>query len=114
MRERSRKQNKRGGAGQGAGSRYKTSRFDSSPRQAAESGRGAKSPSEPSLDLAPRAVGSLFRTARESMRLTQEQLAALVSERPWQVSRAEIGAIERGRHLPGLVTLIGLSQALHL
>ena len=121
MRERSRREKRPSDAGQEAGRRYKTSAPGSPPKRAgrphqkaARSEHLSEAHSEPSLALAPRAVGSLFRTARESLHLTQEQLAALVSERPWQVSRAEIGAIERGRHLPGLVTLIGLSQALHL
>src|SRR5437867_4121220 len=108
------KENKLGGAGKKAIRGPNTSKAASYQKRKAGSHQEADSSTGLSLAHAPKAVGSLFRTARVSLRLSQEQLAALVSERPWQVSRAEIGAIERGRHLPGLVTLIGLSQALHL
>lgn len=60
-----------------------------------------------------RTVGSFLRSARESQRLSQEQLAAMTGGSGWGVSRAAIGAVERGRSLPSLEALVTLSRVLH-
>ena len=62
--------------------------------------------------LPAQTVGALFRAARRSQELSQEQLAALTRGRPGRVSRAMISAIERGVHLPGLEVLLTLAHAL--
>jgi transcriptional regulator with XRE-family HTH domain len=59
-------------------------------------------------------IGQFLRRTRESLNLSQEQLAALTDGRPGRVSRATISAVERGRHLPGLEVLLTLSQVLHI
>lgn len=61
-----------------------------------------------------RAVGFLVRKARESHGLTQEQLATMTLGKPWQVSRAAISAVERGRNLPNLAALVAFRRILHL
>jgi tetratricopeptide (TPR) repeat protein len=59
-------------------------------------------------------IGFFFRRSRESLNLSQEQLAALTNGNPGRVSRAMISAVECGRHLPGLEVLLTLTQALHI
>jgi tetratricopeptide (TPR) repeat protein len=59
-------------------------------------------------------VGTLFKAAREAQRLSQYQVAALTRGRPGEVSRTLISAIERGRSLPGLETLVSLSRVLNI
>ena len=59
-------------------------------------------------------IGFFFRQTRESLNLSQEQLATLTSGNPGRVSRAMISAVECGRHLPGLEVLLNLTQALHI
>jgi len=81
-------------------------------RQAAARGKG---PESRQGQRAPaQTVGALFRAARHSQELSQEQLAAVTRGRPGRVSRAMISAIERGVHLPGLEVLLTLAQALHV
>lgn len=60
------------------------------------------------------AVGSIFRQAREAQRLSQQQVAEMTSGLPGKVSRTTISAIECGRSLPGLETLVSMSRVLHL
>jgi transcriptional regulator with XRE-family HTH domain len=67
-------------------------------------------PSDPELPRgAARAVGGIFRSAREMQRLSQHQVAALTDAMPWRISRTAIGDIERGRSLPGIEALVSLA-----
>jgi len=47
--------------------------------------------------VAQQAIGSFLRATRTAQKLTQEQVAAMTKESPWQLSRAAISAIERGQ-----------------
>lgn len=58
------------------------------------------------------AVGAAFRSARESQRLSQDQVAALTHSP--RVPRTTISSIERGENLPGIEVLVALTRALHL
>src|SRR5437773_10537638 len=78
-----------------------------SPRRAPSAANGSSEQS------AQRALGSLFKAARETLRLTQDQVAALTAERTWRISRSAIGSIERGDHELGLLSLIALARVLH-
>ncbi len=62
----------------------------------------------------PETVGAIFRTARESQRLSQEQVAELTNGRSGQISRTAISDIERGKCLPGLEAFVSLSRALKI
>ena len=48
------------------------------------------------------AIGNFLRATRTAQKLTQEQVAAMTKESPWQLSRAAISAIERGQNFPGM------------
>jgi transcriptional regulator with XRE-family HTH domain len=61
---------------------------------------------------AQRAIGSFLRSTRTAQKLTQEQVAALTKDSPWQLSRAAISAIERGQNFPGLEAMLALSNVL--
>ena len=86
-----------------------SARAEGSRRGSARSGR-----SSGRIDALSTAVGTIFRAARETQRLSQEQVAALTTDTPWQVSRTTISAIECGRCLPGLETLVSLARVLHI
>lgn len=87
------------------GARTQTER----PVATKSSRRGASAEASPAVS-----IGHFFRRSRESLNLSQEQLAAVTSGTPGSVSRAMISAVERGRHLPGLEVLLTLTQALHI
>jgi len=55
------------------------------------------------------AMGERIRRARESERLTQEQLAEICS-----ISTAHMGHIERGTRTPSLEAVYRISKALHV
>lgn len=59
-------------------------------------------------------MGLLFRAAREAQHLSQDQLAAMTGGPDAKLSRTMISSIERGRHSPGLETLVCLTRALHV
>jgi tetratricopeptide (TPR) repeat protein len=61
-----------------------------------------------------KAVGAMFRGARERQGLTQYQLADLTDTGVARVSRGAIAGIERGECFPGLEALVALSRVLHL
>ncbi|MDH3626843.1 MAG: helix-turn-helix domain-containing protein [Acidobacteriota bacterium] len=61
---------------------------------------------------AQEAVGAFLRSARQSQKLTQEQVAAMTKDGPWQLSRAAISAIERGQNFPGMEAMLALSNVL--
>ncbi len=61
---------------------------------------------------AQQAIGSFLRTARETQKLTQEQVAAMTRGTPWKLSRAAISAIERGQNFPGMEAMLALSNVL--
>ena len=65
-------------------------------------------------DPLPRSVAAIFRSVREAQHLSQDQVAAMTADMPGRVSRATISAIECGRSLPGLETLVSLSRVLHI
>lgn len=58
------------------------------------------------------AVGVFLRSARQSQKLTQEQVAAMTQDGPWKLSRAAISAIERGQNFPGMEAMLALSNVL--
>ena len=66
------------------------------------------------LEAAQISVGNFLRSTRESLRLTQAQVAAKTRESPWQLSRAAVSAIERGQNFPGLEAMLALSNVLHI
>jgi len=59
-------------------------------------------------------VGNFLRSTRESLRMTQAQVAEKTRESPWQLSRAAVSAIERGQNFPGLEAMLALSNVLHI
>jgi tetratricopeptide (TPR) repeat protein len=59
-------------------------------------------------------VGNFLRTTRESLNLTQAEVATRTRESPWQLSRAAVSAIERGQNFPGLEAMLALSNVLHI
>jgi tetratricopeptide (TPR) repeat protein len=59
-------------------------------------------------------VGNFLRTARESLHLTQAQVAEKTLDSPWRLSRAAVSAIERGQNFPGLEAMLALSNVLHI
>jgi tetratricopeptide (TPR) repeat protein len=61
---------------------------------------------------AQQAIGSYLRAARETQKLTQEQVAAMTRGTPWRLSRAAISAIERGQNFPGMEAMLALSNVL--
>ena len=61
---------------------------------------------------AQRAIGSFLRATRTAQKLTQEQVAAMTKDSPWQLSRAAISAIERGQNFPGMEAMLALSTVL--
>ena len=63
--------------------------------------------SEGMISMNQKAIGRRIKTARETTRLTQEQLAELVDLSPMHVS-----VIERGVKLPKLETLINIANVL--
>ncbi len=66
------------------------------------------------LEAAQASVGHFLRSTRESLRLTQAQVAEKTHESPWQLSRAAVSAIERGQNFPGLEAMLALSNVLHI
>ena len=72
------------------------------------------SASSPVLEAAQSSVGNFLRSTRESLRLTQSQVAEKTRESPWQLSRAAVSAIERGQNFPGLEAMLALSNVLHI
>ena len=61
-----------------------------------------------------RSLGEFLRSMRESLALTQDQLAArtLALRRP--VSRTTISALEQGKHSPTAATVVAISKVLHI
>lgn len=63
----------------------------------------------------PKAIGAMFRSAREVQHLSQDQLADLTDGAPGgPVSRTTISSIERGRSMPGVDTLLSLTSVLYI
>jgi transcriptional regulator with XRE-family HTH domain/Tfp pilus assembly protein PilF len=81
----------------------------SKPRSSTRAGGSADLLSEAQIS-----VGNFLRTARESLRLTQAQVADKTRESPWRLSRAAVSAIERGQNFPGLEAMLALSNVLHI
>lgn len=71
-------------------------------------------PTRPPLDVALQAIGSYLRSMRESLGLTQEQVAASTEGRPWTLSRATIGSIEKGQTSPQMVSIVAITEVLHI
>lgn len=61
-----------------------------------------------------RRLGAFLRRVRETLQLSQQELAQLTAAEPWPLSRAEISALERGAHLPRFEALYTLCRVLHL
>ncbi|MCP3978772.1 MAG: helix-turn-helix domain-containing protein [bacterium] len=61
-----------------------------------------------------RAIGSLFRAAREAQQLSQDQVAAMTSGKRSPVSRTTVSSVERGVHLPGADVLVSLARVLNV
>jgi transcriptional regulator with XRE-family HTH domain len=59
-------------------------------------------------------VGAFLRSTRQSQRLTQAEVAGRTRDSPWQLSRAAVSAIERGKNFPGLEAMLALSSVLHI
>jgi len=66
------------------------------------------------LGSAQVSVGNFLRSTRESLRMTQAQVAEKTRGSPWQLSRAAVSAIERGQNFPGLEAMLALSNVLHI
>jgi len=66
------------------------------------------------LEAAQASVGNFLRSTRESLRMTQAQVAERTRQSPWQLSRAAVSAIERGQNFPGLEAMLALSNVLHI
>jgi len=66
------------------------------------------------LEAAQINVGAFLRSTRQSQRLTQADVANRTRESPWQLSRAAVSAIERGKNFPGLEAMLALSTVLHI
>jgi len=60
------------------------------------------------------AIGTLLRSRRDALGLTQVQLAASTEALGWPVSRAMISALETGKHSPSAVTILALSTVLRV
>lgn len=103
--ERSPRQNRRSPDG-----KRSVARQDPVSKGAAASGG---TPVKQSSGLAS-AVGAVFRSARETQKLSQEQVAALTAARAPEISRTAISSIERGTNLPGLEVLVSLSEVLYV
>jgi len=92
-----------------------TRRRESSARKLSKTGSPAVSVSSPRPpDEAQVSVGNFLRTARESLHLTQAQVAEQTLDSPWRLSRAAVSAIERGQNFPGLEAMLALSNVLHI
>ena len=63
---------------------------------------------------AQQAIGSFLRATRTAQKLTQEQVAEMTKDSPWQLSRAAISAIERGQNFPGMEAMLALSNVLYV
>ncbi len=59
-------------------------------------------------------VGAFLRSTRESLGLTQAEVADRTRDSPWQLSRAAVSAIERGQNFPGLEAMLALSNVLEI
>ncbi len=59
-------------------------------------------------------VGTFLRSTRESLGLTQAEVADRTRNSPWQLSRAAVSAIERGQNFPGLEAMLALSNVLEI
>ena len=66
------------------------------------------------LETAQLTVGNFLRSTRESLKLTQAQVAERTHQSPWQLSRAAVSAIERGQNFPGLEAMLALSNVLNI
>ena len=66
------------------------------------------------LQAAQHSVGGFLRATRESLRMTQAEVAEATRHSPWQLSRAAVSAIERGQNFPGLEAMLALSNVLHI
>jgi tetratricopeptide (TPR) repeat protein len=66
------------------------------------------------LGAAQITVGRFLRATRESLKLTQAQVAERSRRTPWQLSRAAVSAIERGQNFPGLEAMLALSNVLNI
>lgn len=66
------------------------------------------------LEEAQLSIGNFLRATRESMNLTQAQVAERTRKGPWQISRAAVSAIERGQNFPGLEAMLALSNVLQI
>ena len=64
--------------------------------------------------LIARQLGDLLKGARQSQRLSQDQLAGQTRYHLTPVSRTAISSIERGINLPGIDALVSLARALQL
>jgi transcriptional regulator with XRE-family HTH domain len=78
------------------------------------SGSGSRARPGDLLESAQQSVGAFLRTTRESLRLTQAQVAEKTRDSPWRLSRAAVSAIERGENFPGLEAMLALSNVLHI
>ncbi|HXV74836.1 MAG TPA: helix-turn-helix domain-containing protein [Candidatus Polarisedimenticolaceae bacterium] len=58
-------------------------------------------------------MGNFVRSVREAQNLSQDEVAEITQGQPWALSRSAISGIERGRSLPSVEALVGLSRALH-
>ena len=64
------------------------------------------------MAAARQAIGRFLKSTRQTMRLSQAQVAVLASRNSLPLSRAAISAIERGLHLPSLEALLTYWNAL--
>ncbi len=64
-------------------------------------------------DSLGKAIGAIFRSARETQGLSQDQVAALATGPFGAVSRTTVSSIERGR-MPNVEALVSLSSALNV
>ena len=66
------------------------------------------------MAAARQAIGRFLKSTRQTMRLSQAQVAVLASRNSLPLSRAAISAIERGLHLPSLEALLTYWNALQV
>ena len=66
------------------------------------------------LEAAQVSVGNFLRATRESLHLTQADVAQQTHASAWRLSRAAVSAIERGQNFPGLEAMLALSNVLHI
>jgi transcriptional regulator with XRE-family HTH domain len=66
------------------------------------------------LEAAQTSVGAFLRATRESLKLTQAELAERTRQSPWRLSRAAVSAIERGENFPGLSAMLAFSSVLQI